>query len=60
MSGEETFTPTITSGSSAESTTSAYAPSSSRAVARTRSARLPSCSSIRWATTSVSVSEASR
>ncbi len=57
ISGEETRTPTMTSGSSSARTTSAYAPSSSRTVARTRSASEPSCSSIRWATTSVSVSE---
>ena len=49
--------PTMTSGSSSARTTSAYAPSSSRTAARTRSASDPSFSSIRWATTSVSVSE---
>ena len=41
ISGEETRTPTMTSGSSSARTTSAYAPSSSRTVARTRSASEP-------------------
>ena len=63
ISGEETLTPTITPGSSAEVTTSAYAPVSCLATARMASARpewKATSSSIRWATTSVSVSEPNR
>ena len=56
--GDESFMPTIRSGSSTEVTTSAYAPVSCRATARTAPARSPSyASSSRWATHSVSVSD---
>ena len=61
-SGDETLTPTMRSGSSDDTTTSAYAPCSSRTVARTASASPASsraCSSIRCAMHSVSVSDTS-
>ncbi len=60
ISGDDTFTPTSTSGSSREQTTSEYAPSSSRTAPRTASGSdrpSRSISSMRWATHSVSVSE---
>ena len=60
MSGEDTFTPTRTSGSSCDTTTMAYAPSRSRMAARTASASprpAAAFSSMRCAMHSVSVSD---